>query len=275
MRTPHVYVFDNGPQRLRVVQRAVVRHFAACGVRVAIGVPSGDEWVFGDLAGANVELVVSPLPASARGTIVDLARWCPRGAAAIDLSLDRYPDTRSPNWKSLALVAARGVRAAGLPDALEPDATVVPMADLPQVALPWTPERPSVWLDLDRCRDPQVHFVFDVERLLAVLPEHDFVCSAPVRLAHGRLRDVSAWSLLQRATMSTKCDLLVGSSWSSFALTLHEANRWKPKIVCGYDPFTYAPLWDYSGSPLEHVATMAQLADFLRSQAAALQTARA
>ncbi len=275
MTSPHVYVFDNGPQMARVVQRPVVRHFAASGAHVTVGVPAGDEWAFADLEGPNVELVVSPLPASVQGTIVDLARWCPRGAAAIDLSLDRYPDTRSPNWRSQALVAARGVRAAGLPDTLAPRTDVVPMADLPEVALPWQPERPSVWLDLDRHRDPQVHFVFDVERLLAVLPDHDFVCTAEPPLVHPRLRAANDWSPLQRATVSLQCDLLVGCSWTSFTLSLHEANRWKPKIVCGYDPFTYAALWDYPGNPLEHVATMEQLADFLRSQVAAAQAIRA
>ena len=267
MNAERLFLFDNGPSLARVVQRPVVRHLAANGVRVDVAVNADDDWLFADLAGEHVALVRVPLPASEIGAIVDQRRFAPRGVPTLDLAAESHQDTRTPNWRSLVVVVERGLRALGMDARLVPDPDVVPMADLPAVPLPFTPRRRTVYLDLDRRRDERVHFVFDLPRLLALLPDHDFACTARPPFAHERLVDVSAFGPLQRATLSTQCETIVGRTWLPFVLTLHEANRWKPKIVCGHDPFTYAALWDHAGNPLEHVATMDQLADFLRSHA--------
>jgi hypothetical protein len=267
-----LFLYDNGPTLRRVVQRPIVRALLAQDTTLALGVASGDEWLFADLVGPRCRLVVVPLPASRKGALVDLRRWCPPDHVAIDCDTNAYADTRSPDWAAQTTVVARRLAAAGLHDLQAPAAATVPMADLPAVALPWTPARPTVYLDLDRHVDPQVHFVFDLPRLLAVLPDHDFACTAPPAMGDPRLVDVSRWSPLARATLSTCCDVLVGSCWLPFVLTLHERNRDRAKVVCGFDPFTYAALWDYPGNPLEHVATMDELAGFLAAHRRRHQT---
>jgi hypothetical protein len=105
-----------------------------------------------------------------------------------------------------------------------------------------------------------------------VLPAFDLLHTAPVGIARPQLVDIGALSWPQRQKLSDRCAVLVGTTMDPFAATLTEANRFKPKALCGYDARTLAPHWDYPGNPLELLATMDDLVDFLLANTAEVKS---
>lgn len=271
MRT--LYVFDNGPPVARVLHRPALRLLRDAGFGLRIACNRDDGYLFADLVGAGVALAPCKLPASPRGALIDLAASCPAGCVPIDMSSRRYRDTRAPQWWSVATVVNRQMREHGIDFAIDPDSPV-PMLDFAGQPPTFPLLRPAIYVDTRGDHDAQTHFVFDWQRLLALLPDYDFWCADELPFAHPRLLDGSGFDLVQQALMSERCALLLGRGWSTFAVTLTEANRWKPKALCGYDRHCHTTGWDYPGNPLEYLATMDQLADFLRSHASAARARR-
>lgn len=259
-----LFLYDNSPSCTRLFQRPLLQALARAGrFDLAIACCADDAYLFDDLTGRRVRLVVTPFPCSQTGAVVDLRAWQPRDHLAIDLSLEAYEDTRIPQWKSVLSVANRQLAARGVDFQLPYDECEIPMLDFlgerPHLVLP----RPSIYLDTVRHRDAHCHFVVDFEHLLAALPEFDFLCTEPPPFASERLVDVSDLDLRRRSWASEACAALVGMTRTPFHVTLTNANRWKPKVVCGYDPVSYPSFWDYQGNPLEYVETMDQLVQFL------------
>lgn len=270
---PSLYVFDNGPPVARVLQRPVLRLLRDAGFELRIACNRDDGYLFADLLGANVSLAPCKLPASPRGALIDLAAFCPAGWVPLDMNSRRYRDTRAPQWWSVATSVNRQMREQGIEFAIDPESPV-PMLDFAASMPPVTLPRPTVYVDTRGDYDAQAHFVFDWPRLIALLPGHDFWCADGVPFAHTRLIDGSGFDLVQQSLLSERCVVLLGKAWPTFALTLTEANRWKPKALCGHDRHSYMTFWDYPSNPLEYLATMEQLADFLRSNASAVEARR-
>ncbi len=269
--TASLYVYDNAPLAARVIQRPALRGLVEAGYDVAVGCSRGDGYLFADLPGIRV--VEAPLPGHLGGALADLRAWCPPDHAAVDLALEGYRDTRQPQWRSVATVLNRRLRALGLPVCLDAERDA-PLLQFEVAPPPWDLLRPAVLLETRRSHDAETWFVFDVERLLAVLPDHAFLCTEPPPLSHDRLLDVSDRDLVQTALLAERCEFLIGTTWQPFAVTLTERNRDKPKAVCGHDRHDHGTFWDYPGNPLEYLGTMDQLADFVRSQVSARSNPR-
>ncbi len=267
-----LYVYDNGPSAARVLQRPALRALRDAGLRLTVGCNRDDGYLFADLVGPGLALLPGRLPAGPRGALLDLATACPADHVAIDLSLRRYRDTQAPQWWSVATLINRQLRAHGIDHQLDVEADAPMLEFAPRADVP-TLQRPTVYLDTRIDRDGQTRFVFDWERLLALLPGHDVLCTEPPPFAAPRLLDGSHLDLVQQALVSERCEILLGRTWNPFAITLTAANRDKAKAVCGHDRHLYQGFWDYPGNPLEYLATMDQLADFLRSNVTARRLA--
>lgn len=259
-----LFLYDNSPSAMRLFQRPAIRELVrAQRFEMTIACGSDDAYLFEDLLGAGARLLVTGQPCVRSGALVDQRAWQPKDHAAIDLSLEAYEDTKSPQWKSVVTVVNRQLAARAIDFRIAYDEAAVPMLDFagepPGLPLP----RPSIYLDTVRHRDGHCHFVVDHEHLLAALPEFDFLCTERPPFADQQLVDVSHLDLRQRAWLSEKCEALIGMTRTPFNVTLTTANRWKPKVVCGYDPVSYPSFWDYQGNPLEYVETMDQLVQFL------------
>jgi len=135
------------------------------------------------------------------------------------------------------------------------------------VAAPALP-RPTVFVDTERTSLHSCWFVHDLARLARVLPDCDLLCTAPGRVRADNVVDISHLSWRQRSRLSEQCVALVGTTREPFVVTLTEANRWKPKALCGYDARVIAPFWDYPGNPTELLGTMDELVDFLLANVA-------
>ncbi|MCU0864710.1 MAG: hypothetical protein MUC36_13010 [Planctomycetes bacterium] len=259
-----LFLFDNGPSAMRLFQRPALRELVrARRWQLAIACCADDAYLFEDLTGPNARLLVSDLPCAPSGAVVDLRAWQPPDHQAIDLSLETYEDTRSPQWKSVVTVLNRQLAARAIDFRLAHDEAEVPMLDFAGAPPTGPLPRPSIYLDTVRHRDVHCHFVVDHEHLLAALPEFDFRCTEPPPFPDPRLVDDSHLDLRQRSWLSERCAALIGMTRTPFNATLTTANRWKPKVVCGYDPVSYPSFWDYQGNPLEYVETMDQLVQFL------------
>lgn len=270
MAATKLYVFDNGPSAARVLQRPALRALVEAGFSVLVACNRDDGYLFEDLVGQRLQLLRGKLPASSGGSLIDLAAACPQDHVPIDLSLARYRDTQAPQWRSVATALNRQLRAHGVAFALD-EGGDAPMLDFaashPGPELP----RPTIYLDTRSDASGETHFVFDLPRLLALAPEFDFWCTQRPPFVHAALRDGSSLDLVQHALVSERCVLLLGVTCMPFAVTLTEANRHKPKAVCGHDRYLYSRFWDYPGNPLEYLATMEQLADFVRSNLTAMR----
>lgn len=271
---PTLYLYDNGPSAARVLQRPALRALRDAGFGLVVGCNADDGYLFADLLGPGVSLLPGPLPAGPRGALLDLGAGCPGACLPVDLSLRRYRDTQAPQWWSVATLVNRQLADHGLDPTLEPLAET-PMLDFHAECAAPAFARPTIYVDTRLDREAMTHFVFDWPRLLALLPDHDFWCAGGVPFAAAQLRDGSGADLVQQALVSERCVMLLGRTWNPFAITLTTANRDKPKAVCGHDRHLYQPFWDYAGNPLEYLATMEQLADFLRSNATARRLAPA
>lgn len=259
-----LFLYDNGPSAMRLFQRPVIRELLrAQRFELTIACCADDAYLFEDLVAANSRLAVTGLPCTPTGALVDLRAWQPADHAAVNLSLEAYEDTRSPQWKSVVTVCNRQLAARGIDFRLDHDEAAVPMLDFAGAPTCGPLDRPSIYLDTVRHRDGHCHFVVDHEHLLAALPEFDFRCTEPPPFADPRLVDDSHLDLRRRSWLSERCVALIGMTRTPFNATLTTANRWKPKVVCGYDPVSYPSFWDYQGNPLEYVETMDQLVQFL------------
>jgi hypothetical protein len=192
---------------------------------------------------------------------------CPTGAIPLPLVPGSVPEAPSYQWADALDGLCDALAARGLPCDLPADAERVPMLDFHAALPPPDPAqcaaRPTIWLDLDHAGDDAYHFVYDLERLALALPECDFACTRRVEFPTRQFRDVSRAAAVERSKWSEACVALVGTTPWPFHLTLTERNRFKPKALCGVDARVHAPLWDYPGNPLELLAGMDDLVDFL------------
>lgn len=262
-----LFAYHNGPRGDVMFCRAVYRALAASGrFDLVLGACRDDAALLEDLVGEHCRVVASDFANTPHGAVLDLAHLCPEGATPLEVWLGGDEDWPSYQWTDIADSLCRDLRARGLDFALPDAEHDVPMLDFARdVEIPAL-RRPSIFVANARTH-PLCHFVIDFERLLDALPGFDLLCTAPAPVVHDRIVDVARLSPVQLQRLSDRCAVLIGLTWDPFNLTLTEPNRWKPKALCGYDARVHAPLWDYAGNPLELLATMDELIDFLRANA--------
>lgn len=265
MTRPMLFVHHDGRRGEVLLCRPLVAAIAAHGTDVVVGTCRGDGELFAGL-GLRVRVRESRLGNTPWGAPVRLGYLADARTPVVELwsgGNDRIPTNQ---WADLVASFRHSCRRVGIEVPL--GATeVVPMLDFVDAptTLPKLPER-AIYLDLQRSIEPQCGFDFDLRRLRTALPGHTFLVTTPlVGSADEGLPgtiDVSSWSWSQRSRASEHCELLVGCTLDPFVLTMTEANRHKPKALCGYDARVVAPFWDYPGNPTELLASMDELVDF-------------
>ncbi|MCA8947865.1 MAG: hypothetical protein KDE27_00080 [Planctomycetes bacterium] len=259
-----LYLYQNGTRGDVVLARALARAVLECGAfELTLGVCRGDEDLVTDLERDGARVRVADYANTAHGAPLDLAALCPPDAVAIESPLGGYGGLPTRQWPDIVDAFERELRRRGIAAGFAPARDEVPMPGLAALAPMPQLARPGIYLDIARTRESTCWFVFDVERLARVLPECDLYCTAPVEGSAPNLIDASQLDWPHRAALADACVALVGSTRDPFALTLTPANRTKPKALCGHDARLTQPFWDYPGNPLELLATMDELVDFL------------
>ena len=89
-----LFLYDNGPSAMRLFQRPAIREVQRSQrFELAIACCADDAVLFEDLVATDTRLLVTRLPCSSSGALVDLRAWLPPEHTAIDLSLEAYEDT--------------------------------------------------------------------------------------------------------------------------------------------------------------------------------------
>jgi len=266
-----LFLYHNGPRGDVMFCRAVYREFAAAGrFDLVLGACRDDVELLQDLAGPRCRIAASEFGNTPHGAILDLEYLRPPDCKAIRVWLGGAEEFPSYQWPDIVESCNHELRQLGIDHALAAAGDTVPMLDFAVAATLPEPRRPSIYLDNVRTAHPQCHFVFDFERLATVLPEFDLLCTAAVAPPQPNIVDIAGLSPVERQQLSEHCAALVGLTMDPFNLTLTEANRWKPKALCGYDARVCAPAWDYPGNPLELLSTMDELVDFLLANTAGI-----
>lgn len=263
-----LFLYSNGPRGDVLFCRAVYRAAAASGhFDLVLGACRDDARLLADLQGPRCRIVAAEFDNTPHGALADLDHLRPEGWPGFEVWLGGNDPKPTYQWPDVVAAFDEDLARLGLPPLLAGHEDDVPMLDfaLP-VELPPL-RRPSIWLETERTRDERCHFVFDGARLVEALPDFDFLCTAPLAFAHDRLVPVAHLDPIARSKLSEQCAVLVGRTMDPFVLTMTEANRFKPKALCGYDARVCAQAWDYPGNPLELLGTMDDLVDFLVANA--------
>lgn len=265
MSRPAVFVHHDGRRGEVLLCRPLVAALAAQGVDVIVGVCRGDAELLAGL-GSRVEVRESPLANTPWGAPASLVHLAPADVPRVRLWLGGNDSVPTNQWGDLVASFLVDARRAGWSGSLVVG-DEVPMLDFAgDVVLPAALPARSIYLDLQRTIEPLCGFDLDLPRLQRALPEHTFLVTTPLVDAGDdglpSVLDVSGWSWAQRSRASERCELLVGCTLDPFVVTLTEANRHKPKALCGYDARIVGPFWDYPGNPMELLGTMDELVDF-------------
>lgn len=196
------------------------------------------------------------------GAPFDLAAYAGRGYADRHLAR-RHAHPAEPAVADVLEAFHRDLRRLGIAAVVADPLGDVPMLDFAGPIDVPEPTRRAVYLDTARTALESSYFVYDLARLARVLPDHDLLCTtAPTAVAR-----ISSTSPVCRGHSgrgsANDARPLVGSTFDPFVVTMTEANRWRPKALCGHDARVMAPVWDYPGNPLELLTTMDELVDFL------------
>ena len=265
-----LYLYSNGPRGDVMFCRAVYRLVASAarGFDVVLGACRDDAELLADLRGPRCRIVASDFANTPHGAVVDLDYLCPAGHVPLAVWLGGGERLPSYQWADVVESLQQDLRDRGVDIDVDFAAAAehVPMLDfgddVPPPALPQM-RRPSIWIDNDRTAQQSCWFVLDFERLVDVLPGLDLLCTAPTGWRHEQIVDVSALGPIARQKLSERCVALVGLTMDPFNVTLTEANRFKPKALCGYDARVTGVAWDYPGNPLELLGSMDELVDHL------------
>lgn len=259
-----LFLYHDGRRGEVVLCRAILQAVVDSGLDATVAVCRGDAELVADLAGPNLRVVESRYPNTVHGSPLHLAALCPPGAAPIEMWLGGNETVPNYQWPDVVDGFHRQLDALGITTRVADPKGTVPMLDFRGPIDVAPRQRRSVWIDNERTTHDPCWFVFDLERLARVLHDHDLLCTGPVPAgAPKNVVDVSKLAWPARSRLSEQCDALVGCTLDPFVVTFTEANRWKPKALCGYDARVHAPFWDYAGNPTEMLGTMDELVDFL------------
>jgi hypothetical protein len=268
-----LFLYNSGPRGDVLFCRAVYRAVAAADrFDLVLGACRDDAALLADLAGRRCRIAAAEFANTPHGAVLDLLHLCPDGCQTLAVWLGGNEEQPSYQWPDVVESFDDDLRRLGFDFALAPLAADVPMLDfggeLARSAVVPPLRRPSIYLDNARGLCEPNHFVFDFERLADVLPGFDLLCTAGTPVRADNLVDVGDLGPVARQRLSNTCAALVGTTMDPFNLTLTETNRWKPKAMCGFDARVHGPAWDYPGNPVEMLATMDELVDFLLANVA-------
>lgn len=263
-----LFLYHNGTRGEVLLSRAIHEAALAAGFELTLGVCRGDDELMHGLAGPRCRIAVADCRNTAHGAPIDLAAMAPGGVPAIEVQLGADVEWPSYQWGDTVEAFQLALRTHGI-DAVVGDAdTPAPMLDFAAATEVGPLRRPAIFVDNSRTANDACYFVYDLGRLAAVFADWDLLCTGPIDVDAANVIDVSAATWSQRSRLSEQCDALVGTTLDPFVATMTSANRWKPKALCGYDARVTAPFWDYPGNPMELLASMDDLVDFLLANVA-------
>lgn len=263
-----VFAYHDGPTRELLLSRPALRYLAReSGLDLVLGVAAQDRWIVQDLAPAE-NILTSDWPVSGEGSILSLRSLCPTGNVPVRVAPVQLPGEAVPmdGWWDRAHSMLHQLQEAGIEVLALPDFETVPFFDFAVDCPVTVPERPSIFVDLERWDRDASWFVFDLERMAKVHRKYDFLCTRTPTVKRPNIVDISRTTLAERSKISEFCEILIGRGHVPFVVTFTEANRAKPRAVCGYDAREQDRFWDYPGSPLEYLLSMDDLMDFLAAQ---------
>ena len=272
-----LFLYNNGGLADLLLSRILYRKLLELGCfQLQIGVCRNRADLYADLRDLGAELWISDYHCLADGAPIDLAYLCPPDSLPLSMNLGDYEDTHFFSYEFVLEVCRRRMEEHGIALDLPFDEEDIPLLDLRRLSpsarvqallAPSAGEgpKPGVYIELRRTRDGRCRFFFDLPRLAQLFPDLRFFCTQAPPQEWSNLIDVSDLSPLECSLLSEGCDFLLGRTFDPFALTLTEANRFKPKALCGYDARKIARFYPYPGDPTEYVRDMDELVDLLQS----------
>ncbi len=264
-----LFLYHNGTRGDLMMCRALYRAALASGqFDLSIACCRGDLELLADLQGERSQVLVSDYRNTPLGAPLDLLALCPNAALSIEVGLGGGDPQPTYQWPDIVASFHRELRRSGLEMVVADPEAEVPMLGLAGEIVVPPLRRRSIYVDNSRTQKDAGWFHYDLQRLSHVLPDWDLLCTARAPVQAPNLVDISTLSWPQRSRLSEQCDALVGTTRDPFVVTLTEANRWRPKALCGHDARVTKPFWDYPGNPMELLATMDELVDFLLANVA-------
>ncbi len=259
-----IFLYNNAHFGDQVFSRPLYRMLCLSGAfEVHLGAARNHAYLFEDLVPLGLRLHVAPYDDVDHGIAVDLSYLCPEGCLPVSTWLGEYDDTRAHQWSNVVEVFERQLREHGVENPVPLDRGRTPMVDFARRRISPRLTVPAVYLDDAPVRAPHSSFLFDKERLLERYPGVHFLCTKRPERPHPRLLDGSRIDLRDLSALSEQCLAILGKGSGPFCCTYTEANRCKPRAVCGYRSEVSPTFWDYEGNPLRHLDTMDEVVAFL------------
>lgn len=280
MSRARLYLYNNFHAGDVLFTRPLYRELAASGrFDLVLAGFRNNAYLLEDLAAPDVRIHASDYLEQGPKVLYDLRADCPAGYLAVDTWLGAFPDTGTHQWRSVVEVFNRQMQVAGIDYAVAYDADRIPMVDFTPRAIVPTVRGRAIYVDNSAARSGQSDFVFDWNALASRFEDILFVVTGAIHdhaSARHSLRnvvDASAYDLRDLSHLSEQCLAILGKGSGPFCCTYTEANRTKPRAVCGYRSEPSPTFWDYPDSPILHLDSMAQVHDFVDSvlSAAGLQ----
>lgn len=265
----HLFLYHNGTRGCVMLCRALYQAVVVSGhFDVTLACCRGDLELLADLQGPRCRVLVSDYRNTALGAPLNLLALCPNGAVPIEVGLGGEETVPTCQWPDIVDSFHRELRRRGLVQVVADPEGEVPMFGFAGEVVVPPLRRRSIYVDNTRTGQDAGWFHYDLLRLSRALPGWDLLCTRRPPVLAPNLVDISALRWPQRSRVSEQCEALVGTTLDPFVVTLTEANRWRPKALCGHDARVTKPFWDYPGNPLELLATMDELVDFLLANVA-------
>jgi hypothetical protein len=236
---------------------------------VVLAAHRNNAYLLADLVGPGVQLHVSDYLEQGPTVLYDLAADCPADVVPISTWLGEYRDTGSHQWHNVVTVFERQLRNAGIDYRVPRTPGHVPMLDFVPRPLSIRVTRPSVYVDNSLPRTGHARFDFDLAAMARRHPTVQFLCTRRPDADVADVADVanvvdaSGLDLRDLSAVSDQCLAILGKGSGPFCCTYTEANRYKPRGLCGYLWNWQPSFWDYEGNPLQQLATMDDVLAFL------------
>ncbi len=267
-----LYLYNNlhaGDQLFsRPLYRAVI---AAQHFELVLAAHRNNAYLFEDLAGPGVALHVSDYLEQGPTVLYDLRADCPADCLPVSTWLGEYRDTGEHQWRNVVTVFERQLGAFGIEYRVPRHGDHVPMIDFQPRPLSVRVTQPSVYVDNSLPRTNHAKFDFDLPMMAERHRNVNFICTRRPGVDEPNVIDASCLDLRDLSTVSDQCLAILGKGSGPFCCTYTEANRTKPRGLCGYQ-WTWQPtFWDYEGNPLQQLASMTDVMHFLEATLAPTQ----
>ncbi|MCU0864708.1 MAG: hypothetical protein MUC36_13000 [Planctomycetes bacterium] len=271
-----LYVYNNLHAGDLLFSRPLYRAVIDSGrFELVLAAHRNNSYLLADLVGPGVRLHTSDYLEQGPIVLYDLRADCPPDCVPISSWLGEYRDTGSHQWHNVVTVFERQLRQAGIDYRVPQVPGQVPMVDFTPRPLSIRVTRPSVYVDNSQPRTNHAKFDFDLRAMAQRHPDVQFLCTRRPDSDLGNVIDASHLDLRDLSAVSDQCLAILGKGSGPFCCTYTEANRRKPRGLCGYQ-WTWQPsFWDYPGNPLRQLATMADVLVFLDEALAADSRPRA